>query len=414
MSTSVFLWITLAVCVRLGSCDVYYKTIGESVRMNCNAEKGSYEITWKQNSAMVINEKVKSGRTMRGNSDLGQRVRVQQTNLEIPSVKIEDSGVFTCMGTWNNLYSEHTLHVMSAFADPPHVLYGSDTTLKCDVSDKSDATYQWSGPKGQSHKKKTVEVKSLCSEDAGKWSCHITDEIGKTQKILSVDITVIGPLETKDVTINSGGNGVLPCSLPTTGHLRLQKVQWSHGSTPLISAVRSNDHDNSWNTSDCKSCSFEDKSFSTKFDLTVKKAKGDDAGLYICTLTFDNNKYLSGEVNLAVEENVVTGNGYGNGNPKTQPAKSNFWIKPVLGVGVWVWAAAGMSFLLLISLLVIIVLVYRRNKRMKMKVRRMKSKNDPLTPLKFCQCNRPVNLHPVGKRGRPTALPRHDYEHLNN
>ncbi|MCI4374711.1 hypothetical protein PGIGA_G00009080 [Pangasianodon gigas] len=375
------LWITFAFCVTTGHCEDVYQQSGTDVKMDCPGAKTNADIEWKLNNVLVLGIS-RTGRERKGSSHVSPRARIERTSLKITAVKSEDSGVYTCSTT------KHTLYVVSARANPSSVLYSTDTNLNCDVPKDFKGTICWTAPDSKlCSGNKDVTVKSVTSDNAGSWTCHIKNEKEEEKFKLDVTITVVGPLNTtEEVATYEGDTAVLPCFLPAPSTLPITGGSWTSETASDISfpALMRTNSVVKWNSTGVSTdkVTFTDQHLNKYFNVTLKRVKHDDAGVYVCSLVFEGGKSLSAKLNLTVlkREGATPDNGSGGSNV--------IWYTPVWGVQLWIWVAVAVSTVVLVGLVVITVLIYCRNKRMKRKMKKLKSMQQSLTSRDYCKCGR--------------------------
>lgn len=378
--------------------------------MDCSGGDPKKAIEWKRGNVLLIG-KAPSGTVRRGVMETTNRARIDGTTLKITQLKTSDNGVYTC-----NSYT-YKLYVVSASANPSSVLYSSETTLSCDVAGDFKGTFQWleSGSKPYSQSKE-VTVKNVTLDTARIWTCLIKNEKSKEIIRLDVNIGVVGPLNTpREVKTHEGGSAVLPCFLPTKSQLPITGGSWkreSHSDIRFPVLMRKQNAVQ-WNSTDVSidKVTFTEQEVMTNFSVTLKKVKVADAGVYVCSLKFENGKALTSSLNLTVSKR--DGDDPDMDSRGSTVTKNNMWNKRVWGMQLWVWIAVSASSFVLIGLVVIILLIHCRNKRMKKKMMKLKSMRQPHTSRNYCKCDRPVSQAGTGKRGRPPPLPRHQYSSLN-
>ncbi|GAA6094378.1 uncharacterized protein LOC113643586 isoform X2 [Tachysurus ichikawai] len=295
------LWITFAFCVTTGSCKEFYQKTGDTVKMDCAVEGSMTELEWKMNNNLVL-LRDKTGRLRKaglGNSD---RARIEGTSLKISGLQHTDSGVFTCRS------AKHMLYVASANANPSVLLHSSETKLSCDITGDFKGTFKWISPKSLLYaQNKEVTVKAVTSEHSGSWNCTITNNKQEDVITLEVIVNVVGPLITSEkVTVSEGDSAVLPCSLSASRGLSITGGSWKRNSSGvhLVTLMRT-ESDVKWNKTKVNTdeVGFSDTKLSN-FDVKLKKVKLDDAGVYVCSLMFDNGKSLSASLMLTVSKRV--------------------------------------------------------------------------------------------------------------
>ncbi|XP_027003719.2 uncharacterized protein LOC113643586 isoform X2 [Tachysurus fulvidraco] len=396
------LWITFAFCVTTGSCKVFYRKTGDTVKMDCASGGPKNEVEWKMNNMLVL-ALDKTGRTRKaglGNSD---RVRLEGNSLKISALQRTDSGEFTCKA------DKHILYVASANANPSVVMHSGETKLSCDITGDFKATFKWITPNSTMYgTNKEVTVKAT-SEHSGSWKCTITNN--KEDVItLEVIVKVVGPLITSEkVTVSEGDSAVLPCSLPNSSELSITGGSWARNPSGvhLVTLMRI-ESEVKWNKTKVNTdkVGFSDTKLSN-FDVKLKKVKLDDAGVYVCSLMFDNGKSLSASLMLMVSKRV----GPPPGTDSNRPTMQRMWF----GLPLWIWILLlAILFVVVLFIVATIVFLCYKKKRMKRKM-----KNSKRQPKNFCMCDR-TKKQPgkspgksPGKRGRPPPLPRHQYSSLN-
>ncbi|XP_036930936.1 CD4-2 molecule, tandem duplicate 2 [Acanthopagrus latus] len=142
---------------------------GETATLPCQSFTKTLE--WLRESEIVIAD----GKFSRkGQTDLGRRSAVKQSNLVISNVKPADAGSFTCMA--DGRIQQKALVVVSVSADPSVELHpGSKVTLQCEVNGLSpSSTIQWQRPDGSSLAGPSQTVEPVALSDAGTWACTFT------------------------------------------------------------------------------------------------------------------------------------------------------------------------------------------------------------------------------------------------
>ncbi|KAK3551118.1 hypothetical protein QTP70_014016 [Hemibagrus guttatus] len=383
-------------------CHIKKDQHGDNIILDCG-KSPLREVEWKLNNNLVLH-KDKSGRQRKANLDISTRARIDGNLLKISNLKSNDSGTYTC-----NKFS-HTLYVASAHANPSTVLHNSDTKLSCDITGNFKKVFHWISPKSEKYDGNEVTLKNVTSDFEGVWSCHIKNEKQEDLIKLSVTISVVGPLITKqEVFITEGGTAVLPCVLLNFKGLSLTGGSWTHSNSgvQLVTLMRK-EGILQWNKTNVSTgkVAFSDKELSTVFNVTLKKVKLADAGVYVCSLLFENGKSLNAELTLRVSKRDGSAPGIDSDGSTVQTNMQT----PILGLPKWIWIAGGVGAFCLIVLVVVIVWVCRRNKRMKREI-----KKSMRQPRNYCTCNR-TRRQPgksPGKRERPPPLPRHQYNSLN-
>ncbi|TSR75255.1 C-X-C chemokine receptor type 3 [Bagarius yarrelli] len=270
--------------------------------MDCAGADPKSDIEWKLNNALLF-YMYKSGRNRKGNSDTSKRTWIEGNILKISPLKSIDSGLYTCKS------SSHTLYVASAYVDSSSVFYSGETKLSCDASGDSESTFHWLTPKDQPYaKEKVVTVKPVTLDHAGLWTCQIKDKKQEILVELKVNLNVVGPLITpKKVRISEWDNAELPCFLPSVSGLYITEGSWTHDSPSgvRLPALKRTESGVQWNRTgvNTNKVGFTDQDLKKDFNLTLKKVRISDAGVYVCSLVFEGGKSLSANLTLTVVKN---------------------------------------------------------------------------------------------------------------
>ncbi|XP_076827504.1 CD4-2 molecule, tandem duplicate 2 [Brachyhypopomus gauderio] len=310
MSTSkIYIWLILALCAAKGGCEVFYKKRGQNVIMSCGDAVQNYDVEWKHNERLILRILGKSGRRIKGMSGVTKKAKITGTVMEIPSLGTEDAGVYSCTGynkKGEKTTMQHTLHIVSVITSPADVvLYSTEVTLTCDIPEDSAVEVQWLRPpelKPFRHRGKTVTLNSVNVTDAGHWACQIKDEMGVELKI-SVDITVVGPLKSEDIVVLPGDTAQLPCSLPNASRLPIIGGGWVRDPPNGTELLNLGTHGKNlhW-ISNMSRIMLSEQHPSTNFGVMLTNVQSADAGVYMCTLTFEGGNNLSARLNLKVED----------------------------------------------------------------------------------------------------------------
>ncbi|XP_072536833.1 uncharacterized protein [Salminus brasiliensis] len=317
MSTSnIGLWTTIALCVAMGRADVFYKQTGQGVLMDCGDADENSGFEWKHNTARILRVD-KNGIHSKGNMDVVKRTKINRNKLQISSVQVSDSGVYSCTGQnqKGSITQWHTLHVITVSVSPSKtVLISTEVNLTCDLPGDSKAQVQWlkqpgDHPRGRPGNK-VVMLRSVTLADAGSWTCQIKDN--KNVEKIEVDISVVGPLKSSSpLTVPSGSDTTLPCILQSPSALTIVEGGWKRDpATDLhLPTLRRDASGLQWKGSK-SSAAFSDGPLSTNFSVTLKNVQPSDSGVYVCTLTFEDGKSLNASLNLKVDRDsaiVATG-----------------------------------------------------------------------------------------------------------
>ncbi|XP_052002464.1 uncharacterized protein LOC127657639 [Xyrauchen texanus] len=397
MSSFKIFILLFALWISSGECDdVFYKQAGSDISLSCGVPSDR-EIEWKFNDTRIFIITGKTGARRKGTSKAVEhiisKVHVNGDKLKLPKLETRDSGVYSC----RHMQSEkkYTVHVVSVFAKPPLASPGSGVELHCNIEGEQQATVQWLSPLGKQYSDQVISLKSVTSNDDGKWTCQVKD------LKINVTLAVVG-LQTKDVEVLQGGNIVLPCSLSNSiSSPRVVGGNWKadHFATDSFPALE-NSYDKGlhWNGKNTSKVRFTRGQLTTNFDINLINVQRSDEGIFVFTVEFEGGLKQTAKMTLKViaAPAVPSVNGPGQGP----------WTKDVLGVKLWVWIAVGASSLVLIGLIILTVLVQRRNKQMQRRVRKLRSMRQPLTAKEYCQCNRSEREVVLGKQVRPVPVSR--------
>ncbi|XP_039875870.1 obscurin isoform X18 [Simochromis diagramma] len=239
------------------------KKEGESVTLRCELSKPAAVVQWKKDSEIL---------------KPGEKYDMKQAEgsciLQILSLKIEDSGAYTCI-----CGDEKTFAALKVTALPPNFTQklesqqaeeGADIILRCELS-KAGVPVEWkkgtqvlkSGEKYQMKQKASVNelvIKKVLSEDSGDYSCVCGDQ--KTTASLSIKakpVTFKQKLESLEV--EEGGSVTLRCELSKVG----VPVEWRKGTQVLKSGER-----------------YKMKQKASMNELVIEKVVPEDSGDYSC------------------------------------------------------------------------------------------------------------------------------------
>ncbi|XP_077065965.1 fasciclin-2-like isoform X3 [Siphateles boraxobius] len=391
----ILFFLLLALCTLSGKCDVLYQQVGGEIYMKCGEKlPPNSNVEWQLDNVQIVYINGKTGTTRKGGSHIKDKVRVSDGTLKVPNLETRDSGVYTCVQTG----TQYTLHVVSVFAKPGTVLLqSSKAELHCNITGNPAAEVQWLNPTNVQTKgtKQVLPLDSVTSNDHGKWTCLVKDDLK-----ISLKLTVVGLL-TEPVEVSEGGEIVLPCSLSQSVSQRVVGGKWEadqhHTDFPTL--MNSESKGLHWNGENSTKVKFTSGQLSTNYDVTLINAQRSDEGDYTCTVKFD------GELELTAKTNVTV---------VAKPSGGGTWTKDVFGLQMWIWIAIGGSSVVLVGLVFVIVLVQRRNKRMKKRVKKLRSMRQPLTAKDYCQCNRAETEVELGQRERPLPVHRQQCNPLTN
>ncbi|XP_026854937.2 CD4-2 molecule, tandem duplicate 2 isoform X2 [Electrophorus electricus] len=268
----------------------------------------------------------------------------------------------------------------------------------------------------------SVTLTNVQSADAGVYVCTLMFMGGKNLSAalnlkVEEDSRAVVPV-TLEITAALGGTAELPCSHPGASHLHVIAGGWTHEPWhhlrfPILMSTESKGLH--WNGTDvlASKVTFTDLQLNTNFNVTLHNVDSADAGIYVCTLLFEDGKHLHTKLNLTVDgENVRVA-------PDIRQTSNikEFLQWPLLGVSLWVWAAAAGGFILLIGLVVVIVLIQkkrmktRKNKRVRQNREKTKystaSNTQELLPIEREFSTKKTERHPhSGRRERQTPVHR--------
>ncbi|XP_026854938.2 CD4-2 molecule, tandem duplicate 2 isoform X4 [Electrophorus electricus] len=234
------------------------------------------------------------------------------------------------------------------------------------------------------------------SADAGVYVCTLMFMGGKNLSAalnlkVEEDSRAVVPV-TLEITAALGGTAELPCSHPGASHLHVIAGGWTHEPWhhlrfPILMSTESKGLH--WNGTDvlASKVTFTDLQLNTNFNVTLHNVDSADAGIYVCTLLFEDGKHLHTKLNLTVDgENVRVA-------PDIRQTSNikEFLQWPLLGVSLWVWAAAAGGFILLIGLVVVIVLIQKK----RMKTRKNKRVRQNREKTKYSTASNTQELLPI-------------------
>ncbi|XP_028836976.1 uncharacterized protein LOC114790793 [Denticeps clupeoides] len=400
------LWILLSFCAVSIDSDLFYAAESDPISIECKTyiKGGIYE--WLHNNQKILTVNDKSGMTQKGNIPITSKVRALGNLLKISNLQKGDSGQFVCKVP-GHPDDVHTLHVISVSASPSGAwLLSAPAELRCETGQSSEAKTEWLKNNEIVHSEGVKTIKSVARSDEGRWTCKITTE-DKRIFTKTLDITVIGLSGSQNVTARLGNSATLPCSLtpPNLGSLRVVGGGWKQMSgaqrklcLPTLNASAGLHWTAEETHSDCEPRVKGLKgALSTNFSVTVSHVGEDDAGQYICSLTFQQ-----GEISTEVTLQVSKGNKIDKPDKRTpyNPDKANqFWLH----WKIWTWVGVGV--LAFVIILLVVVLCCLRNKRMKGRRKRLKAVRPPLTANDYCQCNRLARQPQRSSGERPLCTP---------
>ncbi|XP_066538448.1 roundabout homolog 2-like isoform X2 [Hoplias malabaricus] len=228
----------------------------------------------------------------------------------------------------------------------------------------------------------TVTLNNVQPSDSGLYVCTLTFESGKklsTKVNLVVEVSKaksgsspIGKENTdhpsggdQEVTAPLGGTTNLPCSHSPSSGQRIVGGGWTRDPPtdtrlPVLTRSEKGLRWNGTNVLESK-VTFSDTELSTNFGLTLNNVELTDAGVYICTLIFEDGKNWTTMLSLVEEGGILVAR-----DMKPPSMKDEFWHRPVLlGLALWIWVAVGAGSLLLIVLIIVCISIQCRKKQNK-------------------------------------------------
>ncbi|XP_017561582.1 CD4-2 molecule, tandem duplicate 2 [Pygocentrus nattereri] len=379
--------------------------------------------------------------------------------VTLKSVTLADGGQWTCVVKEKGKVLgavEKTLSVTGPLVSPTEVTAtpGGDAELPCSLPSPSglhimsggwtsnypsdlqfpglarDASgLRWNGTKlrfafsdEQLSTNFTVTLRNVQLSDAGEYFCNLTFKDGKSLRTkLNLKVgkgkVIVAP-GIQEITAPLGGTADLPCTHSGSSSPRIVEGQWVRvppADFRLPMLMISGAEGLQWNGTDVlKAKVTTSDQQPSKFNIEVKNVEHGDAGMYICTLMFEDGKNWNTTVMLKVEEGAIVA-------PDARPSDSiQFWQKPVLlGLALWIWIAVATGSLLLIVLVVVIASVQCRKQR-KRKAEKNKVKTESAyiresVPMQEEFPKKKSERRPrPGMKERPLPpVPRHQYKAMN-
>ncbi|XP_029959042.1 T-cell surface glycoprotein CD4-like [Salarias fasciatus] len=225
-----------------------------------------------------------------------------------------------------------------------------------------------------------LHISGVTEKDAGKFTCKASRKT--TEYVLLVVSTSVSP----SPVLQPGSEARLRCQVKglDTG----LTVQWKKPDGSLLSDSQ---------------------------EVQLNSATTSDGGTWQCVVQYGSETF-SRDVTIKVEDAKLTTTSApvtqrgpqapGPGVTADDPADVGVQL---LGLSWWVWVALGVGCLVSVLLLVLAIILCQRIKRKKRR-RYLKVKHvpQPLTPRKFCECNRPTAAarpQRGRRREKPSALP---------
>ncbi|KAL6489507.1 hypothetical protein MHYP_G00032480 [Metynnis hypsauchen] len=272
----------------------------------------------------------------------------------------------------------------------------------------------------------TVTLKNVQLSDAGEYFCNLTFKDGKslTAKLtLKVGEGMVNEKVTvapgnQEITAPLGGTADLPCTHSGSSSARIVEGQWvrvppTDFRLPMLKI--SGAEGLQWNGTDVLKAEVTTSDQQpSQFNIKVNNVEHGDAGMYVCTLMFEDGTNWNTTVRLKVEEGGIVA-------PDARPSDSiQFWQKPVLlGLALWIWITVAAGSLLLIVLVVVIASVQcRKQRKRKAKQKKIKTENVYIResmPMQEELPKKKSERRPrPGMKERPLPpVPRHQYKAMN-
>uniref|UniRef100_A0A8C6KF57 Ig-like domain-containing protein n=1 Tax=Nothobranchius furzeri TaxID=105023 RepID=A0A8C6KF57_NOTFU len=156
---------------------VFIAEVGMKKALECGNRKTITDVQWNHGSEQICKVDVKTGRSIKGKSNILERSRIiQDKNLQIRPVKEMDAGRFTCIA--DGATYEHTLIVVSVSVNPSSDLStGAEASLECRVTESDQkSTVKWEKPGGLFENSPKVQLSPVEASHGGPWQCHVTND----------------------------------------------------------------------------------------------------------------------------------------------------------------------------------------------------------------------------------------------
>uniref|UniRef100_A0A8C6KGG9 Ig-like domain-containing protein n=1 Tax=Nothobranchius furzeri TaxID=105023 RepID=A0A8C6KGG9_NOTFU len=174
MKTIIWFGVVLGALAAAGK--VFIAEVGMKKALECGNRKTITDVQWNHGSEQICKVDVKTGRSIKGKSNILERSRIiQDKNLQIRPVKEMDAGRFTCIA--DGATYEHTLIVVSVSVNPSSDLStGAEASLECRVTESDQkSTVKWEKPGGLFENSPKVQLSPVEASHGGPWQCHVTN-----------------------------------------------------------------------------------------------------------------------------------------------------------------------------------------------------------------------------------------------
>nr|XP_054597034.1 LOW QUALITY PROTEIN: CD4-2 molecule, tandem duplicate 2 [Nothobranchius furzeri] len=187
MKTIIWFGVVLGALAAAGK--VFIAEVGMKKALECGNRKTITDVQWNHGSEQICKVDVKTGRSVKGKSNILERSRIiQDKNLQIRPVKEMDAGRFTCIA--DGATYEHTLIVVSVSVNPSSDLSaGAEASLECRVTEPDQkSTVKWEKPGGSFENSPKVQLSPVEVSHGGPWQCHVTNGAENFSKTLMISV----------------------------------------------------------------------------------------------------------------------------------------------------------------------------------------------------------------------------------
>ncbi|KAF7226990.1 putative LOC107379480-like protein [Nothobranchius furzeri] len=207
MKTIIWFGVVLGALAAAGK--VFIAEVGMKKALECGNRKTITDVQWNHGSEQICKVDVKTGRSIKGKSNILERSRIiQDKNLQIRPVKEMDAGRFTCIA--DGATYEHTLIVVSVSVNPSSDLStGAEASLECRVTESDQkSTVKWEKPGGLFENSPKVQLSPVEASHGGPWQCHVTNGAENFSKTLMISVKEADPKLT--LPVPNHGNTNIP------------------------------------------------------------------------------------------------------------------------------------------------------------------------------------------------------------